>query len=1153
MDLEKQLGLGNKPSTKKLIEFVNIKLKSKGLPIFGKEDDFPVLQMSGPMLDNLREKNRLLRDHLPPCDERIQRFIDSYLEDVKDEGIEIPRLPGDSFILERYGVSRVLSLPPDKDSFVSSEVESYRVKQGVIHNPKHDRRTTKGSFHIVEGGITIPADKIAVPKTVFARLLKVALNPPSELARLPFTSTQEKQAETFVSLLLRPVVVPEVPGYLTQRSLEVRFFAPGSLVSNLDFVESIFGNAGDPFLPENNAALDVEGWTGHSGCVILAPQLITLKKKDLGLPNVKDATERQKRDGMCWESEDELYNNGNAFKVTARDQRGVVVTLVADNYFGYCKKEVKTQISYSANLYGLAEEEHAGGALAFPGYDLGEDIYTRHLPIEQCHSFEDTIATMGDRLEVKPEGYAVDKVFDNIVYLPNDVHFNMPEQRISWTNTNDEKVQIKLLAGNTYILPCGYKIGMHLPGTGRRWRLVGTVAEGTFCHKPCTVSGGGKSEISKSIADAILHSPIFINDFKKDFDLVEEIVNRDYSDRYREDAKKKRSKGLRPLLSPRRSLGSVIKLLTPSPEYEDEYNAWLQTIPFYIKDLVFMVKRYWKPDWGDNWRERFSVDFIDGSTGHELKHRNNYIRSHYLRVGFTEEGNWRTFGLRKDFNPASKVQTEDDISASVVVPENKLKDLNPVIKKPSYKFVTNCEWRLFQRPDEAINRGYDKTTESDFSGENVFFSNYEPLEHKNAEELVSNAIQFSKYTEPMQNVIKAFLEDKESTYFVASSHPRIVNGSRSKNPRYLQIRPDYTHSRDTYLAEVGTRLSRKVEVAKPLVNPVTSVLAGRRNNPPDREAGVSALCPYNPVHYQELPELFMDFAASLTGKSPSTTGAGSEGALTKGPFNNLPAIIDLNNALVSYLCSNEACFSSAAGYVGPKYRVDHDISLLVPEMWSRMTPDERDPNWLIEHEYMEKVDDFDYMGRKVLASRLGYRINRKFTRVFMGRIFSNPAAVFNAEMLKPEEQDMEVFVEAIDAIVSTQKNVAKLYFEDGTIEFACPPLKALLTIMAEGTYEGKDITDPEIRAMFTREAMFSSDWYRERLVTRQTVICKELEESIGYLEEFVESSKFKEEIESMNIVGRLENTKADLAYRSKAEYVDTLVGTIGTDPAVLKS
>ena len=29
--------------------------------------------------------------------------------------------------------------------------------------------------------------------------------------------------------------------------MEIRF-APGNLVSNLDFVESIFGNAGDPFL-----------------------------------------------------------------------------------------------------------------------------------------------------------------------------------------------------------------------------------------------------------------------------------------------------------------------------------------------------------------------------------------------------------------------------------------------------------------------------------------------------------------------------------------------------------------------------------------------------------------------------------------------------------------------------------------------------------------------------------------------------------------------------------------------------------------------------------------------------------------------------------------------------------------------------------------
>ena len=51
--------------------------------------------------------------------------------------------------------------------------------------------------------------------------------------------------------------------------MEVRFYVPGSLVSNLDFVESIFGNGGDALIAANDAALDVEGWSGHTGCVIL--------------------------------------------------------------------------------------------------------------------------------------------------------------------------------------------------------------------------------------------------------------------------------------------------------------------------------------------------------------------------------------------------------------------------------------------------------------------------------------------------------------------------------------------------------------------------------------------------------------------------------------------------------------------------------------------------------------------------------------------------------------------------------------------------------------------------------------------------------------------------------------------------------------------
>src|SRR4029077_8221355 len=127
--------------------------------------------------------------------------------------------------------------------------------------------------------------------------------------------------------------------------------------------------------------------------------------------------------------------------------------------------------------------------------------------------------------------------------------------------------------------------------------------------------------------------------------------------------------------------------------------------------------------------------------------------------------------------------------------------------------------------------------------------------------------------------------------------------------------------------------------------PVGAVLAGRRLNPP--EPGVKPMCVFNPIHYQELPEAFMDLIASLTGKSPSTTGTGSEGALTKGPFNALPPIYDLNAAYVSFALTGLPIFSTAAGWVGPHHRVDHDISVLVPEVCGRMTPSERVPAALL--------------------------------------------------------------------------------------------------------------------------------------------------------------------------------------------------------------
>ena len=529
-----------------------------------------------------------------------------------------------------------------------------------------------------------------------------------------------------------------------------------------------------------------------------------------------------------------------------------------------------------------------------------------------------------------------------------------------------------------------------------------------------------------------MHAPFFIADFHKDMDAAASVLTRDYSDRFRG-----RTGGdSRPILSPERSLGSVIKLLTPSGTlYTPEYNEWLASIPYTIKELVYLVKRFYQPEMGDDWRGQFSVDLVNGRPGNELRFRGEKLVAHYARVGFTADGNWRIFTLRSDFVPAEKLQLEDDITASLVVPADRLHNLNPRYEGPAgFKVVENTERRLFQRPDEAIHRGYDKLTEADFALPGNFFSNYAPLTQQDAQNLLASPITLSEFTPPMQGVIRRAAQTPG--YFVSSAQPRLVDGKPTKNPRYLQIRADLMDPKPAYLSETGMRLYRQTPPGQPLPAPVNAVLPGRRLNPP--EPGIRSLAVYNPVHYQETPELFMELVSSLTGKSPSTTGTGSEGALTKGPFNALAPIIDLNNALVSHILTGTEAFATAAGFVGPQFRVDHDISLLIPEIWSRMEVAERDPQYLLENDYLEKLEDFEYEGKTVLASRLGWRITPHFVRTFFGIVFDNPNDVFTREMLRPETQDLASFVDGIDNVVSTQKRIAENYFDDGSVALACP-------------------------------------------------------------------------------------------------------------------
>lgn len=1127
---------------KNRIRHINLQLATlgHGYPRSNSDnDDF--LQIAGNLIRNYRQQKKHLEEYQCPADERIQNFINRYL--AQHGQALAPALPKSTFILDHPRVAEELSLPLMGNKFTSSYVESYRLKQGVLHNPYHDRRTTKGVFHIVEGGLHIPMDKKAVPVNAFKALLETALQPPEELLELPYTYDEDSlklSAKVWVSLLLRPVVSPAVPNICPEKSMEIRFFAPGSLVSNLDFVERIFGNAGDPFLPENDAGLDIEHWTGHTGCVILAPHLIQLRKCELGLPRFDQASERQQRDGMCWQDENELYNDGLPFKITCRDKQGVIITLIADNYFGYSKKEVKSQISYSANLFGGCEEEHSGGALAFARYNLG-DVFTPDDRIRATdHNFEHVVKLFGSCMEVSKQGYGIDLQYPDIIYVPEDARMNLYDQTVSWTY-KDKTQQLHLLADHTYIYPFGYKVQMEQHPRAPTWRLVGTEAEGTLCHKPSTVSGGGKSEISKSISDAIISGALYVGDYDIDFNVIQAIFDKDYSCRFKDTRTKVDS---RPLLSSKRSLGSAIRLLTPSvKEYNEEYNQWLNDIPQHIRALVFIIKRFYRPEWGTNWRDKFSVDIVNGYPGHELKYNGRTLVASYLRVGRSEDNAWRLYKLRQDFIASEKVQMADDITVSITVPTATLQNSNPDYHNPSVKLIHNCENYLFQRPDDAIHRGLDKQAEADIAGEDNFISNFEPLDEQDAKKLYQNIISFRKYTQPMQDLIMSAAESE--CYFVSSAHPRLVNGKPTPNVRYLQKRPDLANARSKYLAELGIRLFRKTPLAQAVNLPVNAVLPGRRNNPPDKEKKIAALAVYNPIHYQELPELFMDFICSLTGKSPSTTGAGSEGALTKGPFNSLNPAADLNNALVSFILCGYDGFSSAAGYVGPNRQVDHDISLLIPEIWCRLPLKDRKPEHLIKHGYLEKLEDFDYKGTKVLASRLGYRITTGFIHAYFGKLFDNPTTVFDEAMLKPETQDMEVYAEGIKNITDAQQRVAQNYIDDGSIDGACPPIKALLYLMAQGNYEGKDASHPEIRHMFTRDYLLSSDWYQQRLSLKQQLDVQLWQSHIDYLRHCLNICTESDEKNRLDSL--LESSKQQLTHLESADYLASLSGTIGAD------
>jgi phosphoenolpyruvate carboxykinase (diphosphate) len=164
-----------------------------------------------------------------------------------------------------------------------------------------------------------------------------------------------------------------------------------------------------------------------------------------------------------------------------------------------------------------------------------------------------------------------------------------------------------------------------------------------------------------------------------------------------------------------------------------------------------------------------------------------------------------------------------------------------------------------------------------------------------------------------------------------------------------------------------------------------------------------------------------------------------------------------------------------------------------------------------------------------------------------GKVFNFPTAVFDEAMLKPETQDMESFVDGINNVYEAQQRVAQEYFEDSSIHDACPPLKALLHIMANGEFEGKSINDPAIRNLFAYDYLLQSDWYQERLKIKQERDSQLWQRHIDQVKLCLIDKDRYDLTSYQTLTNKLEKAERMLAKISSPSYLDSLQGTLGAD------
>jgi hypothetical protein len=101
--------------------------------------------------------------------------------------------------------------------------------------------------------------------------------------------------------------------------------------------------------------------------------------------------------------------------------------------------------------------------------------------------------------------------------------------------------------------------------------------------------------------------------------------------------------------------------------------------------------------------------------------------------------------------------------------------------------------------------------------------------------------------------------------------------------------------------------------------------------------------------------------------------------------------------------------------------------------------------------------------------------------------------------------------------------------------------------MVYGNYSGMDLEHPKLRDLFSRKVMMESDWYRERLETKQRRDIALWRRHEQTLETAKEGHRGMELDELRTVV------REKLAKVSSPEYLQELAGTLGADPFHLQT